>query len=96
MNCTNLCTTLHYLHASVPQDQIIPCLTDALIASFTPEECAILQENIDSNPMTDPHHVLMGWVNRSLSQPDWQLAQRVLPLLLSRLESHLTTRRTDA
>jgi len=96
MNCINLNSAITYIHPSIPQDQIIHCLADALIASFTPEEQATLHEKFRVTQDTNMRAVLLAWVNESLSQPDWQLAQRVLPLLLSRLESQLMIRRLDA
>jgi len=89
-------TTVGSLHPQVLHHQVIHTLSEALAASFNPHERVILNRVLDANDAHDFHQSMERWVKSCLNDPDWQLAQRVLPLLLSRLEARLMTRRINA
>jgi len=88
--------TQRYLHPQVPKAQVIDCLADALLASFSSPEWAQLKHQLGIPAVVDPHDVITDWISDCLVDPDWQLAHQILPLLLSRLEAQLMTRRTNA
>jgi len=88
-------STVGHLHPQVPHDHIIHSLSDALVGSFNAHERVILNRALDENDAHDFHQSMERWVRDCLNDPDWQLAQRLLPLLLSRLEARLMTRRVN-
>jgi len=95
MTCQKRLATVGHLHPQVPHDHIIHSLSEALVGSFNVHERVILNRALDENDSHDFHQSMERWVKSCLNDPDWQLAQRVLPLLLSRLEARLMTRRVN-
>jgi len=87
--------TFGHLHPQIPHHQVIHTLSEALAASFNPHERVILHRALDENDAHDFHQSMERWVRSCLNDPDWQLAQRLLPLLLSRLEARLMIRRVN-
>jgi len=89
-------TTVGSLHPQIPHHQVIHMLSEALTASFNPHERLIINGALGESDAHDFHQSMERWVRDCLNDPDWQLAQRLLPLLLSRLEARLMIRRINA